>query len=106
MEDEDVHRIHFDSTLDEVVDANIRLTTRTQSFRSYRTRAVWVAGVSLAGALIGVVLFRSKQQEVEISTTMWGVVVVLAVMLGAGLGYAYGLYINSAMRRQYKRVVS
>src|SRR5436309_1612178 len=106
MEDENVHRIHFDSTLDEVVDANIRLTTRTRSFRAYRARAVWVAGGCLGGALLGVVFFRSKQADVELSTTIWGILIVLAVTLGTGFGYVYGRYINWAMRRQYRRVVS
>ena len=38
MEHEGPHRIHFDATLDEVVDANMRLTTRTPSFRASRMR--------------------------------------------------------------------
>jgi hypothetical protein len=106
MQDEDVHRIHFDCTLDEVVDANIRVTTRTQSFRAYRTRAVWVAGGCLGGALLAAVFFRSMQGAVDLSATIWGILVVLAVTLGTGFGYAYGFYFNWAIRRQYKRVVS
>jgi hypothetical protein len=106
MKDEDVHRIHFESTLDEVVDANIRLTTRTRSFRVYRARAVWIAGASLGGALLGVVFLRSRQGNVALSLTIWGMLVVLAVVVGAGFGYAYGRYINSVMRRQYRRVVA
>ena len=106
MEDENVQRIHFDSTLDEIVDANIRLTTQTQSFRAYRTRAVWVAGGCLGGALFGVVLFRTQREAVDLSVTIWLVLVALAVTLGTGFGYVYGLYVNWAMRRQYRSVVS
>lgn len=106
MRNEDVHRIQFESTLDEVVDANIRLTTRTRSFRAYRTRAVWIAGASLGGTLLGVVFLRSRRGDVALSVSLWSTLVVLAVVLGACFGYAYGRYINSAMRRQYRRVVA
>jgi hypothetical protein len=106
MKDKDIHRIHFESTLDEIVDANIRLTTSTRSFQLYRDRAVWIAGASLGVALLGVVFLRSQQEDVELSIAIWGLLVVVAVLLGAGFGYAYGRYIDSAMRRQYRRVVS
>jgi len=48
----------------------------------------------------------SQQADVELSTTIWGILIVLAVTLGTGFGYVYGRYINWAMRRQYRRVVS
>lgn len=103
---EDVHRIHFDATLDEIVDVNLRLTTRTQSFRAYRARAVWVAGGCLSAAVLAMVFIRARQADVAVSTAIWGVLVVVALTLGAGFGYLYGLYVDWAMRRQYKRVVA
>jgi hypothetical protein len=106
MDYEDVHRIQFDSTLDEVVDAGIRLTTRTQTFRAYRARAVWVSGGCLSAALLATVFFRGNQNQVELSAAMWTILVVVALSLGAGFGYLYGRYIDGAMRRQYKKIVS
>lgn len=67
---------------------------------------MWIAGAYLAGALLGVVVLRSRQGDVALSVTIWSALVVLAVVLGACFGYAYGRYINSAMRRQYRRVVA
>jgi hypothetical protein len=106
MEDKGVHRIQFDATLDEVVDASMRLTTRTQAFRAYRARAVWIAGGCLSAALLAMVYFRSRQEDVEVSAVIWGILVIFALALGTGFAYSYGRYINWTMRRQYKRIVA
>jgi hypothetical protein len=106
MDDEEVHRIHFDSNLDEVVDAGMRLTTSTQSFRAYRARAVWIAGGCLSAALLATVFFRSGKEHIELSAPMWSILFVVALSLGGAFGYLYGLYLDRSMRRQYKSIVS
>jgi hypothetical protein len=105
MEDDDRHRIQFDATLDEVVDASMRLTTRTQAFRQYRARAVWITGGCLAAALLATVLYRRGQVDVPMSAAAWGILVAVALLLGAVFGYSYGLSLEWSMRRQYRRMV-
>jgi len=82
------------------------LTTRTQTFRVYRLRAVWVAGGCLSAAVLATVFVRSRQEDVEVPAAMWGILVVFALALGAGFGYLYGRYVDGAMRRQYRRIVA
>ena len=103
---DDVHRIHFESTLDEIVEVNLRLTPRTQSFRAYRARAVWVAGGCLSAGVLAMVFIRARQADVDVSAAIWGVVLAAALARGAGFGYVYGLYVDWAMRRQYRRVIA
>ena len=61
IDDKSADRIGFDSTLDEIVDANIRVTTRTHSFRAQRARAVWVAGGCLSVGILAMVFYRSSR---------------------------------------------
>jgi hypothetical protein len=83
------YRIHFDATLDELVDANLRLRTRSRSAQGYRTRSVWVAGGALCVALLAVVFIRARAAPVHVSVAIWGVLVVVALGLGAVFGYVF-----------------
>jgi lysylphosphatidylglycerol synthetase-like protein (DUF2156 family) len=73
------YRIHFDATLDELVDANLRLRTRSRSAQGYRTRSVWVAGGALCVALLAVVFIRARAALLDVSVAIWGVLVVVAL---------------------------
>jgi hypothetical protein len=106
MEDENVYRIQFDATLDDIVDAHLRLTTRSQRIRIQRARAIWIAGACLSGGLLATVFFRSRQHDVELSAATWGIVIAAALTLGAGFGYLYGVYLNRTMRQQYRRIAA
>ena len=92
--------------MDELVDANLRLRTRSRSAQGYRTRSVWVAGGALCVALLAVVFIRARAASVDVSVAIWGVLVVVALGLGAVFGYVYGLYYDRAVRRQYRHVLA
>jgi hypothetical protein len=100
------YRIHFDATLDELVDTNLRLRTRSRTVQGYRTRSVWVAGGALCVALLAVVFIRTRDAAVDISVANWGVLIAVALGLGAVFGYLYGLYYDRAVRRQYRQVLA
>src|SRR3954452_14057480 len=44
-------RLAFDATLDEIVDANMRLVQHTAAYRRQRTQYQWVVGVCAAGGV-------------------------------------------------------
>ena len=68
-------------------------------------RVVWVAGGCLFAAILVTVFIRARQGVVDVSGAMWAVLLGVALVIGAGFGYLYGLYYDRAMRRQYRRLV-
>ena len=90
MDDKSADRIGFDSSLDEIVDATIRVTTRTHSFRAQRARAVWVAGGCLSVGILAMVFYRSRQEHFELPVAAWAIVSAVALILGPCFGWLMG----------------
>src|SRR5713101_5995371 len=63
-----VTRVEFDSTLDEVVDANMRLVQHTATYRKQRMHYQWFVGVSVAGGEAVAIL--STRNEVTSYATL------------------------------------
>jgi hypothetical protein len=96
------HQVEFDVTLDEVVDANMRLVEHTAAYRKPRTHYQWVAGVCVAGGLAVGIL---KGSEVPSYATL-AVASCAALFGGLALGTLYGRYHDWHVRRSYRRLVS
>lgn len=94
---EPLSRIEYDCTLDEIVDANLRLTNSTKTFRSYRKRSMLAVG-AVAGVAV---LALTVREAADLPISLFSAVVAAAVM-----GFAYGYFYDSAARREYRRVVS
>jgi len=106
MDDQEVYRVRFDSTVGELADVNMQLTTRTQAFRSYRARAFRLTVAFLTVVILAGVYSRGGQQDRVFSITAWAIVGGLSVLFSAGLAYGYNRYLDWTMRRQYKRILS
>jgi hypothetical protein len=96
-----VNRVEFDSTLDEIVDANMRLVQHTATYRQQRTHYQWFVGVCVAGGLAASILTRNEVP----SYAMSAVAACAALISGVVLGTLYGRYHDRHVRRRYRRVV-
>jgi hypothetical protein len=95
-----VIRVEFDSTLDELVDVNIRLAEHTVAFRRQRIWSQVFMGGALAVAMIVTVFLRAPLRLVT------GVAVVgAAVAFGVLLGFLYGHFYDGYVRRHYRRML-
>ncbi len=94
-------RLGFDVTLDEVVDANMRLVQHTAAYRQQRRRYQWVVGVCAAGG-VAVGVLHGHQLP---SYALLAIAFCAALIVGVGLGALYGLYHNWHVRRGYRRLV-
>jgi hypothetical protein len=96
-------RVEFDSTLDEVVDANMRLVQHTATYRTQRMHYQWFVGVSVAGGEAVAIL--STRIGVPSYATLL-VAASAAIVGGFALGMLYGRYHDWYVRRRYRRVLS
>jgi hypothetical protein len=94
-------RVGFDATLDEVVDANMRLVQHTAAYRQQRKRYQWVIGVCAAG---GVAVGVLRGHELA-SYALLAIACCAALMVGVSFGALYGRYHNWHVRRGYRRLV-
>ena len=60
-------RVEFDSTLDEVVDANMRLVQHTAAYRRQRRQWQWVVGLCVAAGL-AVGILRADEARTVLRT--------------------------------------
>lgn len=96
-------RVEFDATLDEVVDANMRLVQHTATYRKQRRRYQWFVGVCVAGGEAVAILNMSYE------VPSYGTLVVAtcaAVIGGLALGMLSGRYHDWRVRRGYRRVLN
>lgn len=96
-----MHHIEFDTTIDEIVDVNMRLVQNTATFRRRRREWQWSLGVCLAGGFI-VALLRNADFE---ATGLLTFTVCAAVVAGILGGYAYGRYHDATIRSSYAQLM-
>ena len=89
-------RVEFDSTLDEVVDANIRLVRHTTSFRRQRLWSQLFAGGCLTVVLVALTLLRDQPPPGTVA-----VVVGIGLVAGLVVGYRYGSFHDWYVRQCY-----
>ena len=94
-------RLAFDATLDEIVDANMRLVQHTTAYRRQRTQYQWVAGVCAAGG-VAVPILRGHELP---SLPLLAIAFCAAVVVGIGFGALYGIYHNQHVRRSYRKLI-
>jgi hypothetical protein len=94
-------RLAFDGTLDEIVDANMRLVQHTAAYRQQRRQYQWVVGMCAAGGVVIPLL-----QKNELSLILLVIAFCTSVVFGIGFGALYGYYHNWHVRRSYRRVIS
>jgi hypothetical protein len=97
-----VKRLEFEATLDEVVDANMRLTGRTAAYRQQRRQWQWVVGIFVAGGLaVGILRGDGAPTLAALA------IAPLAALFGGLTGGAlYGRYHDWWIRRWYRRVAN
>ena len=95
-------RVEFDSTLDEVVDANMRLVQHTAAYRRQRRQWQWVVGLCVAAGL-AVGILRADEAP---SLAALAIAPMAALIGGLTCGALYGRYHDWYVRRGYRRVVS
>jgi hypothetical protein len=94
-------RLWFDATLDEIVDANMKLVQHTAAYRRQRTQYQWVVGVCAAGG-VAVPVLRGHELP---SLPLLAIAFCAAVVVGIGCGTLYGAYHNQHVRRSYRKLV-
>ena len=94
-------RLAFDATLDEIVDANMRLVQHTAAYRRQRTQYQWVVGVCAAGG-VAVPVLRGHDLP---SLPLLAIAFCAAVVVGIGCGALYGAYHNQHVRRSYRKLI-
>ena len=95
-----MNHIEFDSTLDEIVDVNMRLVEHTAAYRQQRTRFQWAVGVCVAGALVAIILVQTEMPSYA------ALAIASSAALGGGVavGFLYGRYHDRHVRHYYRRI--
>lgn len=95
-----MNRVEFDSTLDEIVDVNMRLVEHTAAYRQQRRRSQWAVGVCVIGAPVAIVL---AQTEMPSYATL-AFASSAALVGGLTVGFLYGRYHDRHVRHHYRRI--
>jgi hypothetical protein len=98
----DMRHVEFDATLDEVVDASMRMVEHTDAYRQERRQYQWVVGLCFAG---GLAVSTLRTNDVP-SLAALAIAPVAALTGGLTLGALYGRYHDWYVRRRYRRIVS
>ena len=99
-------RVEFDTTLDEMVDSQVRATRLTKAGRSWRRRAVAGAGVS-AGVLFTGVLFLAVSIRADAArATDFAIAAVGGLVIGSAWGWTYGRIYDWWVRRRARRFIA
>ena len=94
-------RIEFDSTVDELVDVNMRLVGRTAAYRQQRQQMQWALGLCAAS---GVAVFLLRGSAVP-SYGALAIASFAAPVAGIAVGILYGRYYERYVRQHYRRMV-
>jgi hypothetical protein len=95
-------RVEFDSTLDEIVDVNLRLASSTQTARRQR---LW-SQVSAGGCLWLAVVVTLLMNGARLSDNITAIFIAVGAVAGALFGYLYGYFHDWYMRDQYRRLLA
>jgi hypothetical protein len=93
-------RLEFNSTLDEIVDANMRLAERTQTYRQERRQAQWLVAVCYASASVVAVL-----RGIDVSGVAGAITLALGLASGMLGFFVYGRFHDWYARRNCSRMV-
>jgi hypothetical protein len=96
-----VPHVEFDATVDDIVDAQLRMTTRTTAYR--RNRLWSQVAVAASGAVAVTIPFVLNVRE--LSPAVVGIATGVALGFGAVLFYLYGLFHNQYVKRNAARLV-
>jgi hypothetical protein len=94
-------RLGFDATLDEIVDASMRLVQHTTTYRRQRKQYQWFVGVCAAG---GVAVPALRGHEL-LSLPLLAIEFFAAAVVGVGCGALYGAYHHQHVRRNYRKLI-
>lgn len=97
-----VRRVEFDSTVDELVDVNMRLVEDTAAYRRPRRQSQWTVGVCVAGGVAFILLRWSAAP----SLAVLAFVLCVALVGGAAAGISYGWYYDRYVRQHYRRMLN
>lgn len=97
-----MRRVEFDSTLDEVIDVEMRMVQRTAWYRQERNQYQWCVGVCCAGVL-AVNILRADGAP---SLAALAIAPIAALIGGLTLGALYPRCHDWYVRRRYRRMVS
>ena len=104
--DEASYRFEFETTLDEIVDVQLRMAYATKTFaRQRRNQVIWTG---LAATVTAPLTFLYKvQQELGLAppTSLVIGVVTLSVVVGMLLGFLAGRYFDWRVRRYVRRTL-
>ena len=95
-------RIEFDTTVDELVDVNMRLLEHTSAYGQQRKQAQWAWAVIAAG---GAAVFLLRGTAVP-SYGALAIAGVGALLSGLAVGSLQGRYYERYVRQHYRRVVN
>jgi hypothetical protein len=100
-------RVEFDSTIEEVVDVQIRLATSTKTFAQQRRNQVVWTGMGAGVAFPATILFKLRHEP---PTAFLGLValglVAFGAILGVTLGYLAGRYFDRRVSRIVRRTAN
>jgi hypothetical protein len=103
---DDLKRVEFDATLEDLVDTQARAIRQTKTGRSWRHRAVVASGLAAGVAFFAVVLLMLS---VAVGKTLASSVAVSGVgglVLGVLWGFLYGHVYDCRVRRRSRRFVA
>jgi hypothetical protein len=93
-------RVQFDTTLEEVVDLNMRLSEQTKTFQRSRRRSQIFVGASAGVAgLIG------PLTDDDMPTALLAIMFIIASLFAGTCGYAYGRFHTWYIRRNCRKVL-
>src|SRR5215467_4495447 len=98
--EEEVQKVQFESTLEEIADVRHRLVSRTKTYRHSRSRAIVI--LSIFSFLSCLLLVRLVSTSEELSGPEWRLWATVALLVGCGSAFFWGGYYDKAVQRQLK----
>ena len=93
--------VEFESTLDDLVDANVRLAKSTTAYLRRRCRDQWVFALCVAGGVSVNLLGR----VIVSSYTLVVFATIGILIVGAATGLLYGRYHDWYVKRAYRKMI-
>jgi hypothetical protein len=93
-------QVQFDTTLEEVVDVQMRLAGQTKAFqRSRRRSQIFVGACTGVAALVG------PLTDDDVPTAVIAIMVVIAIVAAVACGYGYGRFHMWYIRRNCRKML-